>query len=421
MAHAKLSPSSSKRWMTCTASVGFIERLELEGKISKQVPNKYAAEGTVAHTIHEQCLMDNKKALNFLGRTMEADGFKFTVNQDMVDAVQLGLDHIEDLINSYAEMSDYTVELLVEQYAPLTHLGIEGLDGGTADVILLFKDVNNVVKRIIVIDYKHGSGVTVEPEHNTQALQYGLGVLKLIENNFDISLDGKFGISLIISQPRIYHDDGRFRSWELSQEDLLKWVNDSLIPKAKETHSDNAVFKPSDDACRFCLAAPHCLALNGLVEQTAIVDFEDVKPNLPNVETLSYKQKTVILDNASMIRSFLTAVEKQVKEEVENGSSSYRDKYKLVRKMSRRQLTENAKDSVFSPLFNHLKHEEIYIEKIRPMGELEKALKKRIGNKLCKEVMSEITTKPEGELLIAPISDKRKEVLLGDDFNGITN
>lgn len=84
--HARLSPSSAKRWMTCPGSVKFIEALNIE-----ETPSKYAAEGTVAHEVHELCLVNNQKASEWLGRTISADGMKFKVNQNMVDAVQASL------------------------------------------------------------------------------------------------------------------------------------------------------------------------------------------------------------------------------------------------------------------------------------------------------------------------------------------
>lgn len=49
MAHARLSPSSAERWMTCPGSVKLAEGIEDKG-------SSYAAEGTAAHELAEHIL-----------------------------------------------------------------------------------------------------------------------------------------------------------------------------------------------------------------------------------------------------------------------------------------------------------------------------------------------------------------------------
>lgn len=49
MAHAKLSPSSAERWMSCPGSVALNEGKEDRG-------SSYAAEGTAAHELAEKIL-----------------------------------------------------------------------------------------------------------------------------------------------------------------------------------------------------------------------------------------------------------------------------------------------------------------------------------------------------------------------------
>src|SRR5574343_764379 len=47
--HAKLSPSSSDRWLACPASIVRVPETEDEG-------SEYAREGTAAHALAERCL-----------------------------------------------------------------------------------------------------------------------------------------------------------------------------------------------------------------------------------------------------------------------------------------------------------------------------------------------------------------------------
>lgn len=408
--HARLSPSAAKRWMTCPGSIKAIEKLNIQDK-----PSRFAAEGTVAHEVHELCLVKNQVAKDYFGKTITADGMKFKVNQDMVDAVQISLDYIQDRIDM-AELEGLRVEVQVEVRSSLEYLGIPGLDGGTSDVVLLFWDGDELVG-IEVFDYKHGAGVAVECIDNPQAMCYGLGICAKYQAKAELP------VRITISQPRAHHPDGRIRYWETTAAYLFDWQDEELVPCAKATLEEDAKFQPSDDGCRFCPLAGNCPALYKRSQEVAMIDFDECEDDvqLPDVETLTAEQKQFIMDHAGTIRSFIVAVENQVKQEVDQGSQEYEGRYKLVRKTTRRKFAEDALDELTSPLLDHLDHTDVYEEKSRSMTEIERRLKKAIGNKMAKEVMDEITIKPEGELVIAPISDKRKaeQPSLIGDFNGI--
>lgn len=408
--HARLSPSASKRWMTCPGSIGMTEKLNIQDK-----PSRFAAEGTVAHEVHELCLVKNHQAEDYFGKTIEADGFKFKVNQDMVDAVQMSLDYIQDRIDM-AELEGLRVEVQVEVRSSLKYLNIPGLDGGTSDVVLLFWDGDELVG-IEIFDYKHGAGVAVECIDNPQAMSYALGII--VKYKAKKSLP----VRVTISQPRAHHPDGRIRYWEVEAKYILDWQDNDLVPKAKATLEPNAKLVPSDDGCRFCPVAGQCPRLFERTQEVAMLDFADSddEPQLPDVETLTAEQKRFVMDHAAMLRSFIVAVENQVKHEVDHGSQDYEGHYKLVRKTTRRKFIEDALDELTSPLLDHLEHGDVYEEKSRSMTEIERRLKKAIGAKHAKEVMDEVTTKPEGELVIAPQSDKRKaqQPSLIGDFNGM--
>jgi hypothetical protein len=406
--HARLSPSASKRWMTCPGSVGMIEKLNIKDK-----PSKFAAEGTVAHEVHELCLLNDKQAKDYLGQSISSDGFKFKVNKDMVEAVQLSLDYIQDRIEM-AELIGLRVEVRVEVRCSLKSLGIPGLDGGTSDVILLFWKEDTLVE-VEVFDYKHGAGVAVEATDNTQAMSYGLGTLLIPElTQHDIPE----GVSITISQPRAHHPDGRIRTWKTTKTHLINWCEEDLVPKALATKEENAELVPSEDGCRFCPVSGQCPKLFQRTQEVAMLDFEDISdPILPVVDTMTPDQKRFVMEHGAMLKAFIIAVENQVKHEVDHGSQDYESKYKLVRKKTNRKFNEDALDEFESPLLDHLTHDDIYEEKSRSMTEIERRLKKAIGVKAAIEVMEEVTSKPTGDLVIAPISDKRKAErpsLIGD-------
>lgn len=68
MAHARLSPSSSSRWLKCPGSVPLTESLNLPPE--KDSP--YALEGTLAHYLAERLLKDTHIDPDyFVGRSFE--------------------------------------------------------------------------------------------------------------------------------------------------------------------------------------------------------------------------------------------------------------------------------------------------------------------------------------------------------------
>jgi len=404
--HARLSPSAWKQWGYCPGSIQYVESLNIEDK-----PSKYAAEGTVAHEVHEQCLLNNKDAKDYLGETIKADGFSFKVNDNMVEAVQTSLDYIRTRIQE-AEDFGYEVEMMVEIRSSLKYLKIKGLDGGTADVVLIFR-LDGVITEVEIIDYKHGQGVAVEVKDNGQALCYVTGVIALPAFNGCAIHEG---VKITISQPRAIHQDGPMRSWDIDKDTVLKWEEEELIPRAEATLEPDAPLVPTDDGCRFCNANGQCSALYAKTQEIMIADFAN-DALLPVPESMTVEQKKAVMNHAAMLRAFIVAVEAQLQYEVDSGSTEYKDAYKLVRKTTQRKLTDNALDEIDSPLLDYMTESDMYDRKPKGIGALEKAVKETMKEngvkgfvKEAKKVMSEITTKPEGGIVIALISDRRQGV-----------
>lgn len=406
--HARLSPSGSVRWMRCPGSVRYVESLNI-----KEAPSKYAAEGTVAHDVHEKALLTGFDAKLYIGQKTTVDGFTFAVTESMAEAVQVSLDYIRGRIED-AESIGFRTELRVEARSCLKYLGIPGLDGGTSDVILEVWDGDNLIE-IEVVDYKHGAGVAVETKDNTQALQYALGAVHPLWDE----CSPETGVRITIAQPRAMHRDGPIRSWDTSADYLSKWESEVLVPAAKRTHEPDAPLIPDKDACRFCPAAGQCPALYSKAQEVAIADFAEDK--FPAPESMTPDQKKVVLAHADMIRSFILAVENQVKLEMDSGSADYSDHYKLVHKTVHRRLTDEAVDPDFSPLLEYIDFTELYENKVRSIGNIEKALKKRMQAKEVTEIMKDLTWKPEPATVVAPIADRRRAVQpsITNDFTNL--
>jgi len=86
MAHARLSPSSAERWMTCPGSVKLAEGIEDTG-------SSYAAEGTAAHEMAER-ILKGAHGESLIGLKAE-NGVEFT--EDMLTHVLNYTDMIQAL------------------------------------------------------------------------------------------------------------------------------------------------------------------------------------------------------------------------------------------------------------------------------------------------------------------------------------
>jgi hypothetical protein len=100
MKHAILGASKAHRWMTCPASI------QLEATIPDE-ESFYAAEGTAAHALAEECLLKQKPPEHFIG--VEFEGF--VVDEVMASHVATYVDfcNAQDADESHVELRvDYS-------------------------------------------------------------------------------------------------------------------------------------------------------------------------------------------------------------------------------------------------------------------------------------------------------------------------
>lgn len=256
--HARFSPSSSERWMTCPGSIA----------LTRDIPNttsEYAAEGTAAHTLASRALTYEKPAAFFHGEQIEADGRVFIVDDEMASAVQLYLDEV----NARVDRGD---TLMVEQQVEFSEAIGVPKQFGTADAIVLAA----TGKRVTVVDLKYGMGVKVYVEENKQLMSYAVGVLE----TYDAIMSDVEEVDLVVVQPRLDHID----SWTVSVERLRAHAKEmhlaaqAALEGIRTLDLTGAIpaelFKPSEDACFFCPAKPTCEHLRRHVSALVFDDFD---------------------------------------------------------------------------------------------------------------------------------------------------
>lgn len=192
----------------------------------------HAIEGTIAHEVAAYRLIHGYWPL--------PDEFGLTMNEleIMAKAIQVYIDYCDNLHDKEPH-NKFHIEHSFEM--DMVHPDAYG----TAD----FCSYNPRTKHLRVVDYKHGKGLVVEVEKNTQLLYYALGAVLTLDYPFDM-------VELVVVQPRAFHPKGPVRNWIIGAEELIDFRSD-LVAAAERTESPNPEFKAGDH-CFFCNAIDIC-------------------------------------------------------------------------------------------------------------------------------------------------------------------
>ena len=400
MSHARLSPSSAERWMTCPGSVRLSEGIE-------DTSGKYADEGTAAHEMAER-ILKGEDGHTLLGKKAE-NGVEFT--QDMLDDVV----NYTGVIQALAQQTD--AALFVEVKLPINtwtgELNDKGEPAkGTSDAVLVIGD------ELIVADLKFGRGVMVEANENKQLMLYALAALE----EFELS-HGPFNrVRLMISQPRLH----ALSEWTLTVDELLAF-GEEVKAAAQLCNTPDAPLVPSEKACQFCRAKATCPALRAEVfEDIGIApgspgDFDDLTIPTPDAYT-DAQWLGAALSKMSVIEAWCKAVRAEAERRLLAGEKV--PGYKLVQGKQGNRKWADVAEAEATLKQMRLKVEEMYdlslispttAEKLTaprrdPQGEV---LPPVIGPRQWKKLQDQIT-RAAGQPSVAPESDKRPPLVLAD-------
>lgn len=361
MKHANLGASSSVRWLNCPASAKRV--LEY-----KRTTSSAAEYGTSSHQLAEICLNDfDKSTSSYLGETL-SDAPSVKVDKEMIDNVDGYIDYVRS----------FDGDLFVEERVDYSDWVKEGF--GTSDAIVVSDDICRV------IDLKMGRGVEVYAEKNSQAMLYGLGVI----SNYGFLYDFE-KVELHIYQPRRNH----FDVWSTTRTELLVWA-EWVRERALLCEDDNAPFNPGEKQCHWCAHKANCTALQKHTEEIIGAEFDNLE--LPDANTVNIES---ILNNKTLIESWLKAVEQHAVEKLNDGEKV--QGYKLVSgRGSRKWVDEGEAFTELSKLYDK---DELETRKFLTVPQAEKL----IGKSDFKQHLDQVN-KVTGKPTLAPESDKRPDI-----------
>jgi hypothetical protein len=369
------------------------------GSVALEAPfpdtsSSYAAEGTAAHTLAALRLVEYANGPtplreDWLGSSIEEDGFSIRVTEDM-------LAHVEDyakLVLKYAEGGQLLVEQRVD-FSPV--IGVPD-SFGTSDAIIIKGD------ELIVIDLKYGMGVQVDASENEQLQLYALGAL----NDYDMLADFSV-VTMVIHQPRKNH----VSEWSVPVQDLRAFGRKAALA-ADAAIAGLAEYAPGEKQCQWCKAKAVCPALKDEVQaSTALAaspeDFRDLH-DVPS-DNLG-----AAMDKVALIEGWCLAIRAEVERRLFAGDSV--EGYKLVegRRGNRSWASETDTEALFKSF--RLKQDEMYDLKLISPTKAEKLLKDKSPKRWVK--VEGLISRSDGKPSVAPVTDKRPALAItsvADDF-----
>ena len=370
-AHALLSASGSKRWLTCTPSAKLEATLPEQKKASGAFD--FSQEGTMAHALGEIKLRYHFGQIEIEEYNRELEIIKATPYYD--DDFAAYVDNYVLYVRSQIGEGDVP---LFEQRVDFSDWVPDGF--GTADVVILSK------YKIRVIDLKFGKGIPVAAMDNTQLRLYALGAYSKFKEEYPELRE----VEYTIHQPRLdsISSDGT------SITKLIDWANYFVKPKAKKAWSGAGEFLPGDH-CQFCRAKAQCRARSDYNTELARQEFK--APPLLTEEEIS-----AILSKAQDLRTWVNDVETYALDQAVT-CNNVPPGFKLTTSVTHRRIADHELAATVL-VEKGIPSEQLWEpRKLKSLASLEKI------NKQVAAYLGDLVLRPEGSPKLVRVKETAKE------------
>lgn len=398
--HARYAPSSLYRAASCPGSVRACEN-------APEIETDYARDGTEAHALFSFAL--NERYRNAEEAQIFYTGswhYRTDNAKSRFESVQIALDYVYDILDEHPDAI-----MLVEQRVHHPSQIVPDDCWGTADVLIYIPSL----RKLFVIDFKHGAGVAVSVKNNLQMQTYASGAI----NNF-VQADT---VEYVIIQPRNFNEDGVIRSETKTREQiefLFRMELDMIILACEEP---DAPLVPGIKQCQFCPVKVTCPAREAAALSVVHETFASVRDitaaNLPPPSTMPLDKLSYILTAQPLLLNWLKDCEKVAYEYVRGGG--HIPGIKLVESQGKREWygLDYEIAANLMRLIGTTDQDLVFPRKLITITEAEKMVKEafRAGAKRGKkkqaaeaatEAMALLTLKNAGKSLkLVPDSDKR--------------
>lgn len=367
--HAFLSASASHRWLNCPPSAKLCESLPDQ-------TSSFAQEGT---DCHELCAYLVEKAI---GKDVKDPTENLTYyNAEMQNCAE---EYCSYVLEQLEEAKKYCTDpmVFIEQRLDFSRWVENGF--GTGDCLILADQV------LQIIDYKHGLGVLVESDHNSQMMCYALGALEAFDGIYDIDR-----VTMTIFQPR----RDNISTWSCTKEELLKWADEVLAPTAALAYEGKGEFMAGEH-CQFCKVKATC-------RKRAEFNLELAQYDFAMPDTLDEMEIAAILEKVDQLIAWGNDIKDYALVQAQAGT--HFEGWKIVEGRSNRKFTDEAAvatavtEAGFDP----------YEKKLLGIT----AMSSLLGKKQFDELLGGLVYKPPGKPALVPESDKRPAMNTAtDDF-----
>lgn len=373
--HAILSASSAKRWMSCPPSA------RLEEKLRDRFGDRsspFAEEGTRAHALAELKLQKEIGLINDFSYKMQREAMTGVDNE-----MEWATDRYVDIVmQKYyeAKKSCPDAQIFIEQRLDFSTWVPHGF--GTGDVVIVSDTI------LDVCDLKYGKGVPVSAEGNPQARCYGLGALSAYGDLYAFPK-----VRNTIIQPRL----DSVTEETLTREELLRWAEEDLKPKAELAWAGEGEYDPGDH-CRFCAARALCYHRAAKCMQ--IFDSGMQSPGI-----LPDEEIPRILEVADIAEAWISDIRAYAKAQALKGQQWSGFKLVAGRRPPRKWTDAEAVIDQLSRA--GYTDEQIYKPReLITVGEAEKLL----GKPAFRAILGQFSVQGEGAPTLVPESDKRLSI-----------